>query len=413
MSKQDSAKRGQHRRLTAHNRTEENPEKAALGGNRRQSMQASVEHVHGPEKVDYGMDELVVLCLVRDGRPYLRAFIEHYSSMGVKHLVFLDNGSTDGTIETLKTYDNVTVLRTELPYRGNQGRMKGYLMKRFGQGRWSLLVDIDELFDYPFSDIISLNSLFGYLNSNSYTAVVAHMLDMFPEKPLTGRTANLDEPLKELHRFYDLSDLRRRKITQDSRCPPDNTYGSDEIAVFSGGVRSTVFGNRTLLTKHPLIFQDDKVRPMVGPHWCGGARVADFTGVLLHYKFLDGLLHNQAEQAELRTGKGGPARYQKYLEILQKAPSLSIRTDTSRELKSVNELVGTQFMTVSRQYMRFVESEAQRNGHYSEESQSERLLEAFFDAKAEVTTLAEQLETMRRQNQRLQRQSEKRRWKKV
>jgi Glycosyl transferase family 2 len=39
--------------------------------------------------------------LVRDGRPYVRSFVEHYSSMGVKHLIFLDNGSTDGTVEAL------------------------------------------------------------------------------------------------------------------------------------------------------------------------------------------------------------------------------------------------------------------------------------------------------------------------
>src|SRR5918997_5064192 len=76
----------------------------------------NVEHLHGPEEVAYGPDELIVLCLVRDGRPYVRSFMEHYASMGVKHMVFLDNRSTDGTVEALKEYDNVTVLRTTLPY---------------------------------------------------------------------------------------------------------------------------------------------------------------------------------------------------------------------------------------------------------------------------------------------------------
>ena len=48
----------------------------------------NVEHVHGPEEVDYAPDELVVVCNVRDGRPYVRSFVEHYTSMGVKHLFF-------------------------------------------------------------------------------------------------------------------------------------------------------------------------------------------------------------------------------------------------------------------------------------------------------------------------------------
>ena len=88
--------------------------------NRWRKVHTTVEHLYGPEEVSYGVDELIVLCLVRDGRPYLRSFVEHYSSIGVKHLVFLDNGSTDGTVETLKNYDNVTVLRTELPYKRNR-----------------------------------------------------------------------------------------------------------------------------------------------------------------------------------------------------------------------------------------------------------------------------------------------------
>src|SRR5919107_5428985 len=119
----------------------------------------NIEHVHGPEEVDYGPDELVVVCNVRDGRPYVRSFVEHYTSMGVKHIVFLDNGSTDGTVEALQHYDNVTVLRTELSFRSYQYPMKQYLIERFGWGRWSLYVDIDELFDYPYSDVVSLDSL--------------------------------------------------------------------------------------------------------------------------------------------------------------------------------------------------------------------------------------------------------------
>jgi hypothetical protein len=116
------------------------------------------------------------------------------------------------------------------------------------------------------------------------------------------------------------------------------------------------------------------VRP--GPHWHSNARVADFTGLLLHYNFLDEHLHKQAAKAvreEHRTEKG-TIRYKKVLEVLENDSRLSIKTDTSKELKSVNDLVGTQFVSVSREYMRFVESEEQRSGHYFEESRSERLL---------------------------------------
>ena len=53
--------------------------------------------------------------------------------------------------------------------------------------------------------------------------------------------------------------------------------------------------------------------------------------------------------------------------------------------------------------MRFVESQQQRNGDYPEESRSEILLDAFFNARAEVTTLAEQVDAMRLREERRER----------
>ena len=61
----------------------------------------SLRLVHGPGEVACGPDEVIVL-VVRDGRPFVRSFVEHYRSLA-KHLIFLDNGSTDGNIEALGT----------------------------------------------------------------------------------------------------------------------------------------------------------------------------------------------------------------------------------------------------------------------------------------------------------------------
>src|SRR5919107_5356403 len=214
MTQQDPAKLEQPQRPLHHSRAGEDvPGNTTLDQDTRRFVHFNVEHLHGPEEIEYEKEELVVVCLVRDGRPYVRSFVEHYTSMGVKHLVFLDNGSTDGTVEALKKYQNVTVLRTELSFRSYQYPMKQYLIERFGWGRWSLYVDIDELFDYPYSDVVSLDSLLKYLNERSYTAVVAQMLDMFPEEPLSDVSSEEeeeDEPLKERHRFYDISNIRRQ-----------------------------------------------------------------------------------------------------------------------------------------------------------------------------------------------------------
>jgi hypothetical protein len=208
-----------------------------------------VEHLCGPDEIAYKDDELVVVCLVRDGEPWVRAFVEHYISLGTKHLVFLDNNSSDGTVPAASEYDDVTVLRVALPFDadvdGTRGQvvMRKYLIERFGKGRWSLCVDIDEFFDYPYSDVIGLESLLRYLDSKSYTAVVAQMLDMFPERPLLELADGPDEPIKEVHRFYDISGLERVSRKERSRrlSTADITLESDEIEWFSGGLRRTIF----------------------------------------------------------------------------------------------------------------------------------------------------------------------------
>jgi glycosyltransferase involved in cell wall biosynthesis len=354
-------------------------------------LESQIRHVHGPEGVAYAPDELVVVCLVQDGRPYLRSFVEHYLSLGAKHLVFMDNGSTDGTVEALKAYgDNVTVLQTGLPFEEYQKYLKQYLVTRFGRGRWVLYVDIDELFDYPYSDVVGLSSFLRYLTGKSYTAVVAQMLDMFPEKPPAGRAGEPDESLKELHRFYDISNITRQSYY--SRGDASNTVASEEIEVHRDGIHRTVFGHSALLTKHPLMFLDEKMRPVdPGPHWVGGARVADITCVLFHYKFTADFYERVVRNVEEESYVNDSAKYKKFLETLERDSELYIKRETAQELKHVNDLVDNQFLVVSRDYMVLVDAEERKsvsNNDIPEGDEPRRLAEAFSKASAEARTQA-------------------------
>ena len=367
-------------------------------------LEHNVEHLHGPKEVDYEIDELVVLCQVRNGRAYVEPFMEHYASLGVKHMVFLDNGSTDGTVEALKDYENVTVLSTGLPYKSYNVAMKRYLIERFGRGRWTLYVDIDELFEYPYSDVVDLKAMLGYLNENSYTAVVSYMLDMFPEKPLSEEDPLTEYAhLKESHRFYDLSDVRT--LSYHDIGDIGNVLANEEIEILRAGVQWRIFGIHPLLTKHPLVFLDEKLRPMdLSDHWAGNARVADFTGILLHYKLSANLYKLVRREVEERRYVNRRGKYDRYIKVLEKNPDLLIKSDTSKELRSVNDLVGSRIVTLSRQYMRFVEDEEKRKGSFSEEGRTERLLDAFFNTRAEVATMAQELERKRQQKLALEKQ---------
>src|SRR5215217_1424988 len=321
-----------------------------------------VEHVHGPEEIPYKRDELVVLCLVRDGEPWVRSFIEHYFSLGAKHIVFLDNDSTDGIVSTASEYDNVTVLRSKLAFgAGVEGivgerLMRRYLIERFGSNRWSLCVDIDELFDYPYSDVIGLDSLLRYLDSKSYTAVTAQMLDMFPEKLSVNSRQEPIKGLRDEYRFYDGT--------------------LEHISV----------------------------------HAVRNARVADLTCVLFHYKFYAFALEDYWYRAiEHKRGRGPfmNRRHEQYVEVLEKNTELQLKLESSREIASVNDLLENGFLVASEGYIGWVDAEEEKNIWQADpQSKPYELAAAFLEsrrlARAKTLTvgrLERQLLEHRRQEQ--------------
>lgn len=318
-----------------------------------------VEHVLGREEFSYRGDELVVVCLVRDGLSWIGPFIEHYFLLGARHIVFLDNGSSDATVSVAAGYDNVSVLRSTLPFNRYELLLRQYLIERFGKGRWSLCVDIDELFDYPYSDVIGLGSLLGYLNSKSYTAVTAQMLDMFPERPLAGPIGETEKSFQERHNLYDLSGLRRKDIEKHSG--RNNVFDTADIECLAGGIREAVFDVVPRLTKFPLVYWDGNIKPIEeSPHHIDNARIADFSCVLLHYKYV-GHFHEQAAQAVREENHwNDSAQYKRYLQVLNETPGLTMRRETSREFEGVNDLLEEQFLVVSDDYVSWVNVEEAR-----------------------------------------------------
>ena len=99
--------------------------------------------------------------------------------------------------------------------------MKRYLAERFSTGRWNPCADIDELFDYPFSERLSLDDFLGYLNANKYAVVVAQMLDMFSDLPLTELQSRANDRLSEKYGFYDISSIDKEEYLWSQRSNPE------------------------------------------------------------------------------------------------------------------------------------------------------------------------------------------------
>lgn len=300
-------------------------------------MAAAVEHISGPRETDAGVPVLV--CLLRDGEPWLEAWLDHYRELGCEQMVLLDNGSRDRTLDLLAGRPEVAVWRCPLPFAQHKRAMRRWLVRRFAHDRWCLCVDVDELFDWPRSLAPTLAALVRRLEARACGALVAQMLELFPETLADGDETGFSDK----HRFYDLDAIHREPYDV-----PGNELTHAGVQTFHGGIRATLFGFRPWLTKHPLFFAGEDVLPYYDDsHRVEAVRIADLTGVLRHYKFA-GDFRGRVERAVREANYWQDSvEYRHYAAALASAPELRFLQPTSREWHGPDRLLDQGFLVAA------------------------------------------------------------------
>jgi hypothetical protein len=320
-----------------------------------QLVARSVTHVFGPKRIPCSRNTAIVTCVVRNGEFYIESFIRHYQRMGFRHIVLLDNGSSDDTVTLAREFQNVSVWRSTLPIEAHQRLFKRYLAKRFGQGGWCLDADIDEFFEFPGSDEIELTQLLDYLNRNRYTAVVTQLADMFSARPLSELEALGAGTLQEEYPYYDISNVKHEPYAQaelTGKVGGKNVVGNEATDLLWGGIRRTLWGNHCLLTKHSLFFQDRDMELFSHVHFHNNARLADVSCAMLHYK-LAGDISAVAEQNRIGFSGNGKG-YRDCIEFIRSNPNYQVKQATAKRLSRVSELVESGFLFASSSYGKYV-----------------------------------------------------------
>jgi len=297
-------------------------------------------------------DEAVVTCVVKNGEFYLENFVEHHSEMGFRHIFFLDNGSTDNTVSLAQRYKNVSVCTSHLPIEANQGLFKTFLARTCSEGGCCLDADIDEFFDYPFSAKVCFRNFLRYLNQNGSSAVLTQLLDMFSDQPLARLPVTPGQCLREVYKFYDLSDVSPVDYSTADlahKFGRDNQITNAETALYFGGIRKTLYGNDCLLTKHSLFRpQDVELFPHV--HFMNRARLADVSCIMRHYKLTSTALElaEQNKDGFVGNGKG----YRDFIQFLSTHPDSAIETQHPVRFERTEDLLAFGFVFLLQQLQR-------------------------------------------------------------
>lgn len=277
----------------------------------RRKRWMATQHLHGPKSVELSDTEVMVTLLAHNASWFIRKFIEHHLALGARHILVIDNGSTDTTIDICRDYDRVTVLRNNLPAKLHESEFRSAFSQKVARGGWILFADSDELIELPTN---RLSRLLQYCNDRGYTCVLGQMLDYFSDRPY-GELRHLDyEDSIDALDLYSLRNMETipyfdRDAISFSWFLGRNICLHPEINFRRGGVRAELFGENPFLSKHSLVRNLPGITPMSHPHCASNVTLADTMLLVRHYKLAgDWVTRDRAAVKEARWDHGEDSR---------------------------------------------------------------------------------------------------------
>ena len=270
--------------------------------------------------------DILLVSTMRNEQIRLPYFLDYYRALGVAHFLFVDNDSTDGTVDYLRGKKDVSVWTTRASYLKSAFGVDwvNWLCRKYAHGHWTLVVDPDEFFIYPFCDTRPIPALTDWLDNSSIRSFSAMLIDVYPKGRMDAQPYQEGQDPLEIASWFDSGNYSIKR---------NPTYGNLWI---QGGPRSRVFfadrpEKAPALNKIPLVRWNRRFAFVSSTHtllprglnqvydeW-GGEKAS---GALLHTKFLDTFGAKAAEELERGQHYGGSGEYRAYAEALKDDPDL-------------------------------------------------------------------------------------------
>lgn len=231
----------------------------------------------------------VLICVARDEGSRLAFFLDYHRKLGIEQFIFIDNGSSDGSIEFLKSQDDVSLLLAKGSYKaarfGND--WVNQIINTHCQQKWVLYIDPDEFLVYPHCDTRPITALTDYMAAVGARSLRMVMVDMYSKGSVMENTYEPGSDPLNVCNLFDRSGYQSH-FDRNSR-----------TLWVKGGVRGRLYFQNSIwdgpaLNKTPLIYVDGETYFLKSTHqvWPLSLNLGlsngaiNVTGALLHFKFL-------------------------------------------------------------------------------------------------------------------------------
>ena len=270
--------------------------------------------------------DILVFCTFRNEDIRLPYFLKYYRNLGVDHFIMVDNDSDDDGGCYVAKQPDVSVWKAKGSYRRSRFGVDwlNYLQRKYADGHWTLVVDPDEFFIYPFCDTRPVRALTDWLDVSGIRSFGVMLLDMYPKGRLDSVPYLRGQDPMEIMSWFDSGNY---SVTKDHLF--ENLW-------IQGGPRARIFfqdepRRAPALNKTPLVKWDKKFAYLSSTHVIlprglnlvyddlGGEKAS---GVLLHAKFLDTFAAKAAEELVRCQHYAGSQEYKAYVDGILQHPDL-------------------------------------------------------------------------------------------
>lgn len=282
--------------------------------------------------IEEDKNELKLVSCVRNENLRLPYFLEYYRKLGVNCFFFIDNDSTDGTLDFLLSQDDAHVFHTRESYAESQFGLKWTqeLREKYCCGSWTLTLDPDELLYFPNSGQETLMELTKRMDQSNYDALPAFLLDMYSNSSLQKSIYKRGDDFLKACNYFD----------------SDSYYQTNKLGIpLRGGPRFRIFwDNSEEVSKPPLLLKTPLVKWKSGlfyknPHIIEGVQNSHFTGALLHFKFFSNFHLKASEEAARKEHWNEASEYVRYFKKVTANPNLNFMYEGSQAFENSQQLI--------------------------------------------------------------------------